>query len=162
MRPSRGDPGGVLGAGLLTVLLLVLAASSSLPAVTCTVPGTHATIQEAVDDPTCIPIDLADQTYPESVRLHRTLTVAGPGVGTAIIEGWVLAIGAGTVVTLDTLEVRNGCQPEALSSERGARVEGTDLVVVRSAALPCPAVAADVFADDFESGDTLAWTATVP
>ncbi len=142
--------------------LLVLVGGSSLPAVTCTVPGSHPTIQAAVDDPTCTQIDLADQTYTESVRLPRSLDVVGPSVGTATVEGRVLAIGASTLVTLTRLEVRNGCDPEALAAKYGARIEGTDLVVERAAALPCPPLAPDIFADDFESGDTGAWTGTVP
>jgi hypothetical protein len=148
--------------GLVLILALVLTSSVPVGAVVCSVPGSHATIQEAIYDSACTEINLSDQTYAESILVPRSLTIAGPGAGTAILEGGVEATGSGTLVTMTDLEVRNGCQPEAFSAERGGRVEGTGLVVVRSAALPCPPVIADIFSDGFESGDTSAWSSTVP
>lgn len=38
----------------------------------CTVPGTHSTVQSAVEDLNCSVINLADQTYSESVRMERS------------------------------------------------------------------------------------------
>lgn len=146
------------------VLFLVLGLAASVPAdaVLCSVPGSHPTIQEAINDSSCTEIDLSDQTYAESILVPRSLMITGPDTGTSILEGRVEIMGPGTVVTLTDLEVRNGCQPEALSADQGGRVEGTGLVVVRSAALPCPPVIADIFSDGFESGDTSAWSSTVP
>ncbi len=141
-------------------LVLVLMARVPVPAITCTVPGSHLTIQAAVDDLACIQIDLVDQTYTESIHVPRSLTITGPGAGTPIIEGLVQVVGSGALVTLVDLQVRNGCQHEALSVAEAARVEGTGLEVVRSAALPCPPITR-VFADGFESGDTTAWSGAV-
>ena len=149
-------------AGPVLLLALGLMARAPAGADVCSVPGSHPTIQEAVNDSACTEIDLSDQTYPESILVTRSLTIAGPGAGTAILEGGVEVTRSGTIVTLTDLEVRNGCQPEALSAAGGGRVEGTGLVVVRSAALPCPSVIADIFLDGFESGDTSAWSSTVP
>lgn len=143
----------------LQFLALVLVARVPVVAVICSVPGTYPTIQEAVDDLACTQVDLADQTYAESVLIPRSLTVAGTGA--SIIEGRVLALGLGTQLDLVDLTIQNGCSPEALEVERGAQAQGTNLTVVRSGALPCPAFAG-LFADGFESGDTSAWSTTVP
>ena len=39
----------------------------------CTVPGSHATIQEAIDDPACATITLSAQTYPDFVDSCRSV-----------------------------------------------------------------------------------------
>ncbi len=151
--------------------LLVAAAALALAAVltapplhaqTCTVPGSHATIQAAADDPTCATVTLAAQTYPESVVLRRTLTLAGPAAGGAVVQGLVLVSGVGTVATLRDLRVENGCVPDAVRAAGSARLEGDALDVVRSAGLPCPLTADAIFADGFESGNTSAWSSTSP
>jgi hypothetical protein len=103
---------------------------------TCMVPGSHATIQAAINDPSCTTIDLANQTYSESVLVSRSLTIASPSGGSATIEGLVAVEGSGTVVALDDLGVQNGCSPEALRVQGGAEVNGTNLQVTRAAALP--------------------------
>ena len=88
------------------------------------------------------------------------ITCTVPGSGTAILEGWLQVEGSAALVTLTDLQVRNGCQPAALSVADGAQVEGTGLVVVRSAVLPCPVITR-IFSDGFESGDSQAWSSTV-
>jgi hypothetical protein len=140
----------------------VAAAASPLHAQTCTVPGTHATIQEAADDPTCATIVLSAQTYPESVVIRRSLTLAGPGTGGAVVQGLVLIAGATTEATLSDLRVENGCRPDALRTASGARVTGTNLQVERSESLPCPLTADAIFVDGFDSGNTSAWSDTIP
>ncbi len=143
---------------LIPSLVLILAAlTSPLHAQNCTVPGTHSTIQEAIDDPACITITLSAQTYAESIRIPRSLTLAGPASGGAVVQGLVLITGSGTEVELQTLRVENGCLPNALRTTSGATMNGTNLEVERSAALPCPATADSIFADGFETGNTSAW-----
>jgi hypothetical protein len=147
----------------VTVFALVVAAPASpLCAQTCTVPGSHATIQEAADDPACATVTLAAQTYPESIVLRRSLTLAGPGAGGAVVQGLVLIAGATTQVALNDLRVENGCVPDALRTSGGARLTGNNLQVERSEGLPCPATADTIFTDGFESEDTTAWSATTP
>lgn len=140
----------------------VLTASSPARAQTCAVPGTHPTIQEAVDDPTCTTIDLAAQSYPESIEIRRSLTLGGPAAGGAVIEGLVLVVGSGTAVNLEHLEVANGCSPDALRTAGGATVVGAGISVQRSAVLPCPELASSIFSDGFETGDTGRWSSTTP
>jgi hypothetical protein len=125
---------------------------------TCTVPGTHATIQEAADDPACVTISLAAQTYPESIVLRRSLTLAGPGTGGAVVQGMVLVAGVTTEATLNDLRVENGCVPDAVRASGGARLVGENLQVERSEGLPCPLTADTIFSDGFESGNTSAWS----
>jgi hypothetical protein len=147
----------------VAALALVLAAlCPPLHAQTCTVPGSHATIQVATDDPACATVILSAQTYPESVVLRRSVTIAGPAAGGAVIQGLVLTSGAATVATLRDLRVENGCFPDAVRAAGGARIEGDTLDVVRSAGLPCPATADTIFANGFESGNTGAWSGTTP
>jgi hypothetical protein len=137
-------------------------AAAPLDAQTCTVPGTHATIQGAADDPVCATVVLAAQTYPESIVLRRTVTIAGPGTGGAVIQGLVLVIGSDTAATLRDLEVANGCTPDALRAAGGAELAGDNLSVTRSDTLPCPLTADTIFTDGFESGNTGAWSSSTP
>ena len=59
---------------------------------TCTVPGTHATIQSAVNDATCSVIDVATGVYAEQVTVTRSnLTISGAGYGTVIRPAAVVA-----------------------------------------------------------------------
>ena len=144
--------------------LAAIAALAAPPAhaQTCTVPGSHTTIQEAIDDPACATVALATQTYPESIVIRRSLTLAGPGGGGAIVQGLVLMSGPTTVVTLQDLRVENGCVPDALRTTGGARLAGENLQVERADGLPCPATADAIFTDGFESGNTDAWSSTTP
>lgn len=147
----------------ITLSVLILAApASSLHAQTCTVPGSHATIQEAAGDPACATITLSAQVYPESIVIRRSLTLAGPGSGGAVVQGLVLMTGSGTQVTLQDLNVENGCAPDALRTSGGAQLTGENLDVERSAALPCPLTADAIFVDGFESGNTSVWSNTSP
>jgi hypothetical protein len=138
--------------------LVLLGASAPALAQTCTVPGSHATIQAAVDDPACATINLSAQTFVESIVIRRTLTLSGAAGGNAVVAGLVMAIGSGSEVSLDTLRVENGCTPDALRASAGARIVGTDLQVEHSEGLGCPQTADTIFADGFESGDTTAWS----
>jgi hypothetical protein len=142
--------------------LTMAALCPPVDAQTCTVPGTHATIQEAADDPGCATVTLSAQTYLESIVLRRSLTLAGPGTGGAVVQGLVLIAGATTVVTLSDLQVENGCVPDALRASGGARLVGDNLQVERAEGLPCPHTADTIFANGFESGNTGAWSAVSP
>jgi hypothetical protein len=148
---------------VVVVVALVLG-SIALPvsAQICTVPGTHATIQEAIDDPACTTVNLEAQTYPESIVIPRSLTLAGPGTGGAVVRGLVLISGAATEAALQDLGVENGCRPDALRTSGGARMLGENLQVERDAVLPCPLTADAIFANGFESGNTTAWSGTTP
>ncbi len=151
----KNPPGSRL---VIPSLVLILAAlTSPLHAQNCTVPGSHATIQEAIDDKTCVTITLSAQVYAESIVIPRSLTLAGPAAGGAIVQGLVMMAGSGTEVGLQDLRVENGCVPNALRTISGATMTATNLEVERSAALPCPETADFIFADGFESGGTTAW-----
>jgi len=148
---------------VIAVAAIVLVAMTSPAfAQTCTVPGSHATIQDAIDDPTCATVNLAAQTYPESIVIRRSLTLTGPGTGGAIVQGLVLVTGSGTQVTLQDLRVENGCIPDALRTSDGAQLLGENLQVERSETLPCPLTAETIFVNGFESGNTDAWSSTSP
>jgi hypothetical protein len=149
-----------LGVSFWCLLIMTGGGLSPLFAATCTVPGSHSTIQKAVNDSSCTTVNLASQTYGESVNIPRSLTIAGPSNGSAIIEGQVWVTGQNTQVQLVDLRVQNGCQLEALTVVKGAQMEGTNLRTISSGILPCPPLF--VFSDDFESGNLTAWSSSVP
>lgn len=149
---------------LLSLFVLLLAALAS-PATSriCTVPGDHSTIQAAADDPTCTEIRLTLPAYPESVRILRSLTLRGMPGEPVTLEGLVQVERIGTQVTLENLAIQSGCPDTSLRVMGRATVQGVDLSVLRSASLPCPPLPpSSIFADDFESGSTSAWSTTVP
>jgi hypothetical protein len=154
----------VITSSLVAAVLAIVTVAATPPvhAQTCTVPGSHATIQAAADDPGCGAVVLAAQAYPESVVLRRSVTMTGPGTGGAVVQGLVLIAGATTVATLRDLRVENGCVPDAVRAAGGARIEGETLDVVRATGLPCPLTADAIFADGFETGTTNAWSSTTP
>lgn len=145
---APGGPAAALWA------LLVVSVPSFGTAGTCTVPGSHATLQAAVDDPGCAVVELAAQAFPESLDVTRTSTLRGPAEGGATIEGQVRVRGEGTVATLEHILLRSGCPPAALLVLDRARVRPSAVEVEHGAVLPCPEA---LFADGFESGDTAAW-----
>jgi hypothetical protein len=70
--------------GLLAAFAAVFAlGGGTAQAAACTVPGNHATIQAAVNDPSCDPINVAPGAYPENVTIPRTLTLNGAQMGNA-------------------------------------------------------------------------------
>ena len=152
----------------ISALLLVgaLVTTSRLSAGTCTVPGSHGTIQEAVDDTGCSTIELAAQVYEESVSIDRNLTLQGASGGGSTIEGRLLVGGAGSEVSANHLKVDTttanlaGCFQRALEVNGGARLTGQGLELRNSLEGDC--LAAVIFADGFESGDISAWSDSRP
>lgn len=126
----------------------------------CTVPATHGTIQDAVDDPSCANIAIAAGTYSETVLIGRALAIAGPPGGGALITGLVRVGGIGISVELVDLRVENGCPGRGVEVVEQAEVTSRNLIVLRNASLPCSRF--PIFGDGFEAGDTSAWSATVP
>ncbi len=133
-------------------------------AATCTVPsGGYPTIQAAVDDPTCSVINLQNQTYQEEVAIGRTLSIDGVSSSTSIIVGQVQLEGGSTEVSMADLSVdastsaTAGCFRDAVLSKDGARLVGSNLVVVNATGVACL-----LFGDGFETGNTAAWSATTP
>lgn len=130
-------------------LTLLLAIPASANAAECMVPGTHASIQAAIDSASCDPIRLASQGYFESPVIPRSLTLTGNGSGSTTIWGQVRVEGSGVLVQAQGLTVYSGCPGPALVASAGATVRNGDVVVARSAAAQCNAVVA-LFADGFE------------
>lgn len=142
----------------LTGLAVLAGAAAAQP--NCSVPGTHATIQAAVDTVACTTIQLASQSYNESVNVPRTLDLLGPVAGTATIRGLFRVAGAGTLVdVLQSVRVENNCAYAGVRSEAGGQMNATAFEAVRSTAFPCPLNS--VFNDNFESGTTNAWDVVI-
>ncbi|MCB1037198.1 MAG: hypothetical protein KDD47_25440, partial [Acidobacteria bacterium] len=91
-------------------ILAALAVSSAtlwaLPAagVLCNVPADRATLGDAVLDPTCTEIVLAQGVFAGPVVLDRDLILRGAGAG-SVIAGPLSVEGSGTAVTLSDLTV---------------------------------------------------------
>lgn len=93
----------------ITAILLVSTLSWLSPAraghvaiANCTVPGTHATIQIAVDDAACDSIDLTADRYVGSVTIYRSLTLTG---APSVIDGELTISTDGTAVVIDGVEL---------------------------------------------------------
>ena len=96
----------------------------------------------------------------ESLLIDRSLVLAGP-VEIADIRGRIEVRGSGVDVDLLNLFVNSGCEPGSLTVTEGARAM-TDVVEVRvTTGTPCPP-AGLTFGDDFETGNTDAWSVTIP
>ena len=153
---SRAVSGTAIAISLACCAALVPPAAAA----TCTVPGSHALIRTALADPGCTVIQLAAQIYPESPTIHRSLTLAGPAGGGAVVQGRLSASGVGVVAQVATLAVANGCQNYALQSTGGARIDADGVSVILTPGLPClPELP---FADDFESASTNSWSLAQP
>jgi len=144
--------------------VMVLLRASPTGAAVCQVPsGPYPTIQSAVDNPACTEIELAAQTFHESVVVARVLELRGASSPTTVIEGKLTVQGGSTRVVLEDLTVDGsasgvaGSFTDALLVEGGAEVNGLRIVVLNAAEDLLA-----VFADGFESGDTSAWSSVVP
>jgi hypothetical protein len=77
-------------AGFGALLAFALAAgplTGSASAATCNVPGTYATVQQAINDATCDPIVVAAGTFNGSFVVDRSLTILGAGAGQTALVG---------------------------------------------------------------------------
>ena len=74
------------------------------PTAACTVPGTHGTIQEAVDDIACDSVGLSADDYFESVTISRGLTLTG---APSTLHGELTITGEGPAVEIDGLAITN-------------------------------------------------------
>ena len=97
-----------LGTILVAVLMLApLSHARSLERVAgqvvdCTVPGTHTTIQMAVDDAGCNFVGLAAVNYIESVTVSRSISIIG---SPSTLWGSLTIAEDGTEVEVDELEI---------------------------------------------------------
>ncbi|MDQ4005504.1 MAG: hypothetical protein M3135_04265 [Actinomycetota bacterium] len=97
---------------------LVLAALWLAPpgraAAPCSIPGTHATIQAALNDPSCDPIDVAAGTFNENVSISRSVRITGAGTTATVLRGLDgdatvdITDGAPYAVTLEALTITGG------------------------------------------------------
>ena len=152
--PGSSSRGRGVVPGLLALGLLLAATPGG--AADCLVPGDHPTLHEAVADPACTRVLLADQTFADSVAIGRTLDVLGVAGGSSTVRG-TIAVADGAVVGLSDLIV-SGCSEARVTATGGGRVVGSNLRVSTSSSVPCPLI----FSDGFESGDTGAWSFSLP
>lgn len=155
------------GAAHPCVLLLLVLVPGPATAVPCNVPSpSHPTLGAAALDAACVTIQLAAGTFAENVVIERDLAIAGTGSGTTTVAGALVASGAGTHVSLTGLAIDgtatgvSGCWPSALLAKDGATLDSSDDVAVTNSGIPSGGCR--LFADGFESGGTLAWSARQP
>lgn len=103
----------------------------------CMVPGTHDSIQAAVDDPDCSDIELDNRNYLELLVIDRSLTLSGPMGGSATIVGQVQVTGATTLVTLSDFRVKGGCPDGVLRVTGGGQTTAAAIQVVFDSASGC-------------------------
>jgi hypothetical protein len=153
----------------LATLAAALGAALAPPAgaATCAVPApSHPTIGAALRDGNCTTIELAAGSYPENVTVERDVVVQGAGSSASVLQGYLAVTGATADVALVGLTIDGtaagvaGCWREVLSVAGGAEVAtGPDVVVLQTTA---GGTACRLFADGFESGGVLAWSAHAP
>lgn len=144
-------------ASMIATAMLALGAIALSPsafAVQCTVPGTHGSVQAAINDAGCDPIDLADATFAESVLIHRSMILNGVDGGATTLEGQLRISATASPVFLNDLSVRSGCPDSTMQVDDGAVVTSRNVGAAWSAAFPCPAFGPldVIFSDGFEAG----------
>jgi hypothetical protein len=70
-----------LGIALVLVVMTFGGSKTKAAPATCTVPGSHATIQAAASDPTCTTINVAPGVYNENVVVTNSTTINGAQAG---------------------------------------------------------------------------------
>jgi len=123
--------------------------SGEILASSCTVPGSHASVQIAVDDPSCSEIQLASQPYDEILEIGRSLQLAGPVGGNSEVRGRVVVGDASTSVRLENLGVTGACTGGVVRVTGGAQLSANVLRVTWNGSVPC--VAELIFRDGFEN-----------
>ena len=134
MRPSSST--NAVWCSVLITLILVTVPFAGY-AGTCSVPGTHATIQQAADDTNCTQIDLSGQTYYEILNITRSVGLSGPGAGQAVLIGQLSLEGASTVATVSDISVRSSCPDGAVRVIGGANLISVDMQAKWQGAVPC-------------------------
>src|SRR4051812_7260178 len=59
-------------------------AGAAVTQANCTVPGTHASIDAAANDPTCSIIDVAAGVYNQNITVTHSCEIRGARAGTAV------------------------------------------------------------------------------
>jgi hypothetical protein len=151
---------------LARLVLALLALAGPLHADLCTVPGDYPTITEAVADTECTEVSVQAGTFTEDVEIQRSLSLHGIDASSTILEGRLQVEGStiegpGVEVTLADLTVdAAGCFATGLTVSGEAQVQmpsGPVEIIDSGGGSSCP-----IFQDGFESGDTTAWSVTVP
>src|SRR3989442_1751580 len=96
----------VVGYVIAVGLLLVVLGAIPVAATPCDVPSSaYPTIQAAVDDATCVIINVAAGTYTEHVVINRDVMIRGEGQESTVVDGSssgkVFTINSGTVTIRD-------------------------------------------------------------
>ncbi len=116
---------------VLTLVLTSLGVTAPASATSCSVPSmAHATIQSAVDDLSCDPIQVAAGTFAEAVSIGRNVTITGAGAGQTIIDpaaGRPITVTSGTVAISD-LSAQGG---NVVAGHRGGISVGDTLTLDR-------------------------------
>lgn len=85
---------------------------AALDTLACNVPADYATIQSAVNEPTCNEVFLDSGTFIETVAIDRSITIQGQGQQNTLVKpdstNSVFAIGSGVAVTLTNMTIANG------------------------------------------------------
>ena len=71
----------------VVVLLGLFISTQAMATGPCTVPGSHTTIQAAVANTACDPINVTAGTYNENIVINRALTLMGAGSASTFING---------------------------------------------------------------------------
>lgn len=151
---------GLLWPTFGVALALLASNAASAQGGTCTVPGTHPTIQEAIDNDTCTTISLPQSYYAESIEIDRDLNIEGNPSGVSLLGGRMSIVGDASVDT-ENFEILSSCTGALVTIEGTASFQSEDFAAAQGGVHGCPELGL-LFADGFESGNTSAWSSTTP
>ncbi|MDX2438176.1 MAG: hypothetical protein QNL88_14135 [Acidobacteriota bacterium] len=150
---------------LLLGILVLGGSAMSASAQTCNVPGNRSSIQIAVNDASCSTIAIGPGTFAEIVSINRSLTMVGSGIGLTTITGQVMVNGFGVDVLISDLSVDTtgpgsaGCFDDAMRVVAGANARAINVRAINATGSgPC---LIPLFADGFETGNTIRWSSSV-
>jgi len=93
---------------LALLITIFLAIGGAAEAAVCTVPTlSYPTIQSAVIDSNCNPINVASGIYVENVLIARSLTLNGAQAGNPVAGRTFAAVGESTVTGMTTIQAAN-------------------------------------------------------
>ena len=157
-----------IATAVLVVVGVTGAHGSTLPAASCAVPGSYASIEAALADPMCTEVALEAGTFVAGlVRVDRDVALRGSASATTIVEGGFRVEGATTRASLEGVTIDAtassvaGCVREALEVD-GGQVLTLDVVARSTDESPGPGAFCYVFSDGFESGNVASWTSQPP
>lgn len=158
--PTRHAPLAT-GVALLALAALAAVVAPALAVVCNVATSNYPTIESAVRDASCQPINVPAGIYRENLTVDRSVSIFGAGTTSTSIEGRVWVQGATTDILFDGFNVAggaphvSGCWSTIVDARGGATLDSIALTAgnQNAASGDCR-----IFEDGFEFGSPNAWS----